>query len=166
MEEWEKFCSDILIVLTRNRLSFFRLRSSLVARGWTECNLDPIPAFHSHLSHLHILQRGISVFYTALSLVVPAHIPPASGPVAAPGISAGPEKRHEFPHQSFIDPPLVLELVDIIPPDISVVMKTPQVESYHNTLFYEDRRATAGTTAYWKNCIPKCGTKHASRGAL
>ena len=38
----------------------FLFHSSLIIRGRDKCDLDPIPTFHSHLSHRYILLRCIS----------------------------------------------------------------------------------------------------------
>lgn len=61
---------------------------------------------------------------------------------------------HKFPHQPFIDPPLQAKLIDIVIPDVSVVMVTPQVERRYRT------------PAYREDCVPQRGTAHARRRAL
>ena len=136
--------------------------SSLITRGREKFNLDPIATFHSHLSQLYILLRGISVLDSAKNSHQPyEHVDCLCQDLllrrAYPWAT---KKRHKLPHRSSINPSLGSEFIDIITPDVSVVVKSPKMESHHSALFNENGGLTVGTATYGKDRVANCDAKH------
>lgn len=76
------------------------------------------------------------------------------------------EEGGEFRCQLPVDPALRFELVNVLAPDILIVVERPDVERDHGTLFHQNRGPAVRAATYWKHSVAQSGAEYAPTWAL
>ena len=83
------------------------------------------------------------------------------------GTNARPaEKRGKFRCQVPVEPALRFEFVDVLPPDILVVVERPHIERDHGTLFHQYRRPAVWAATHWEHGVAQSGAEYTPAWAL
>ena len=76
------------------------------------------------------------------------------------------EKGDEFRRQLPVDPALRFELVDVLAPDVLIVVERPDVERYDGVLLHQYRGPAVRTATYGKYCVAQGAAEYAPSWAL